>query len=158
MTPRFFTTKRWNWFFAIYVVRLALSVCLKNICDGVGGQDESNVTHLDPPLFWLDNIFKEMVQLKPVRSFGQTIEDPWPRHTVDCHCNTPIPDIKEKNTVFNVLQNRSLQFFRTRRHHSSLIHICQFRYASVSGFNMGHNFLLLKGLCHEMNNFLEGTG
>jgi hypothetical protein len=33
-------------------------VCQKNICDGVGGQDESNVTPLDPPLFWLDNIFK----------------------------------------------------------------------------------------------------
>jgi hypothetical protein len=33
-------------------------VCLKNICDGVGGQDESNGIHLDPPLFWLDNIFK----------------------------------------------------------------------------------------------------
>ncbi len=30
----------------------------KNICDGVGGQDEWNGTHLDPPLFWLDNIFK----------------------------------------------------------------------------------------------------
>jgi hypothetical protein len=34
-------------------------VCLKNICDGVGGQDESNGTPLDPPLFWLDNIFEE---------------------------------------------------------------------------------------------------
>ncbi len=33
-------------------------MCLKNICDGVGGQDESNGTPLDPPLFWLDNIFK----------------------------------------------------------------------------------------------------
>jgi hypothetical protein len=33
-------------------------VCLKNICDGAGGQDESNGTPLDPPLFWLDNIFK----------------------------------------------------------------------------------------------------
>jgi hypothetical protein len=43
--------------FTIYVVRLALYVCLKNICDGVGGQDESNGTPLDPPLFWLDNIF-----------------------------------------------------------------------------------------------------
>jgi hypothetical protein len=30
----------------------------KNICDGVGGQDESNGTPLCPPLFWLDNIFK----------------------------------------------------------------------------------------------------
>ncbi len=58
MTPRFFTPKRWNRFFAIYVVRLALYVCLKNIWDGVGGQDESNGTPLDPPLFWLDNIFK----------------------------------------------------------------------------------------------------
>jgi hypothetical protein len=40
-------------------MKLALYVCLKNICDGVGGQDESNGTPLDPPLFWLDNIFKE---------------------------------------------------------------------------------------------------
>jgi hypothetical protein len=45
-------------FFAIYVVRLALYVCLKNICDGVGSQNGSNGTPLDPPLFWLDNIFK----------------------------------------------------------------------------------------------------
>jgi hypothetical protein len=30
----------------------------KNICDGAGGQDESSGTPLDPPLFWLDNIFK----------------------------------------------------------------------------------------------------
>ncbi len=57
MNPRFFTTKRWNRFFAIYVVRLALYVYLKNICDGIGGQDESNDTPLYPPLFWLDNIF-----------------------------------------------------------------------------------------------------
>ncbi len=40
-------------------MRLALYVCLKNICDGVGGQDESNGTPLDPPLFWLDNIFNK---------------------------------------------------------------------------------------------------
>ncbi len=60
MNPHFFTTKRWNRFFAIYVVRLALYVYLKNICDGVGGQDESNGTPLYPPLFWLDNIFKRM--------------------------------------------------------------------------------------------------
>ncbi len=39
-------------------MRLALYVSLKNICDGVGGQDESNGTPLDPPVFWLDNIFK----------------------------------------------------------------------------------------------------
>jgi hypothetical protein len=39
-------------------VRLALYVCLKNICDGAGGQDQSNGTPLKPPLFWLDNIFK----------------------------------------------------------------------------------------------------
>jgi hypothetical protein len=32
-------------------------VCLKNICDGVGGQDESNGIPLNPPLFWLDIIF-----------------------------------------------------------------------------------------------------
>jgi hypothetical protein len=33
-------------------------VYLKNICDGIGGQDEWNGTPLYPPLFWLDNIFK----------------------------------------------------------------------------------------------------
>ena len=42
MTTHIFVPKRWNRFFAIYIVRLALYVCLKNICDGVGGQDESN--------------------------------------------------------------------------------------------------------------------
>jgi hypothetical protein len=31
----------------------------KNTCDGVGSQNGSNGTPLDPPLFWLDNIFKE---------------------------------------------------------------------------------------------------
>jgi hypothetical protein len=41
-------------------VRLVLYVSLKNICDGVGGQDESNGTPLDPPLFWLDNIFNAL--------------------------------------------------------------------------------------------------
>jgi hypothetical protein len=51
MTPCFFTTKRWNRFFAIYVVRLALYVCLKNICDGIGGQDESNGIPLYPLFF-----------------------------------------------------------------------------------------------------------
>jgi hypothetical protein len=30
----------------------------KNICDGVGGQDELNGITLYPPLFWLDNVFK----------------------------------------------------------------------------------------------------
>jgi hypothetical protein len=34
----------------------------KNICDGVGVQDESIGTPLYPPLFWLDNIFKAMKQ------------------------------------------------------------------------------------------------
>jgi hypothetical protein len=32
-------------------------VLKKNICDGVGGQDELNGITLYPPLFWLDNIF-----------------------------------------------------------------------------------------------------
>ncbi len=31
----------------------------KNISDGVGSQNESIDTPLDPPLFWLDNIFKQ---------------------------------------------------------------------------------------------------
>ncbi len=57
-TTHIYVPKRWNRFFAIYVVRLALYVCLKNICDGVGSQNGSNGTPLDPPLFWLDNIFK----------------------------------------------------------------------------------------------------
>ncbi len=48
-------------------MRLALYVCLKNICDGVGGQDESNGTPLDPPLFWLDNIFKQHLHYKLLR-------------------------------------------------------------------------------------------
>jgi hypothetical protein len=30
----------------------------KNISDGVGSRNESIHTPLDPPLFWLDNIFK----------------------------------------------------------------------------------------------------
>ncbi len=30
----------------------------KNISDGVGSRDGSNGTPLNPPLFWLDNIFK----------------------------------------------------------------------------------------------------
>jgi hypothetical protein len=30
----------------------------KNISDGVGSQNGSNGTPLNPPLFWLDNIFK----------------------------------------------------------------------------------------------------
>jgi hypothetical protein len=30
----------------------------KNICDDVGVQDESIGTPLNPPLFWLDIIFK----------------------------------------------------------------------------------------------------
>jgi hypothetical protein len=42
-------------------------VLKKNICDGVGGQDESNGTPLYPPLFWLDNIFKQM-PLKKARA------------------------------------------------------------------------------------------
>ncbi len=73
MTPRLFTPKCWNRFFAIYVVRLALYVCLKNICDGVGGQDESNGTPLDPPLFWLDNIFKEKVHFHQIESKYRTL-------------------------------------------------------------------------------------
>ncbi len=44
MTTHFFSTKRWKWFFAFYVVRLALYVCLKNICDGVGGRVSTEVT------------------------------------------------------------------------------------------------------------------
>ena len=57
-TPHIFVPKRWNRFFAIYVVRLVLLRVSKNICDGVGCQNGSNGTPLDPPLFWLDNIFK----------------------------------------------------------------------------------------------------
>jgi hypothetical protein len=39
-------------------LRLALNVCLKNICDGEGSRNGSNGTTLYPPLFWLDNTFK----------------------------------------------------------------------------------------------------
>ncbi len=45
-------------------MKLALYVCLKNICEGVGGQDESNGTPLYPPLFWLDNIFKILTTMR----------------------------------------------------------------------------------------------
>jgi hypothetical protein len=38
----FFIPKRWNRFFAIYVMRLALYMCIKNICNGVGRQNGSN--------------------------------------------------------------------------------------------------------------------
>ncbi len=57
-TPHIFIPKCWNRFFEIYVVRLALYMCLKNICDGVGRQNGSNGTSLNPPFFWLDNVFK----------------------------------------------------------------------------------------------------
>ena len=51
-TPHIFVPKRWNRFFAIYVVRLALYVCLKNICDGVGCQNGWNTVPLSTPLFF----------------------------------------------------------------------------------------------------------
>ncbi len=35
----------------------------KNISDGVGSRNESIDTPLDPPLFWLDNIFKRLYSL-----------------------------------------------------------------------------------------------
>jgi hypothetical protein len=50
-------------------VRLDLYVCPKNICDGVGGQDESNGTPLDPPLFWLDNFFKGKQHISSMKPF-----------------------------------------------------------------------------------------
>jgi hypothetical protein len=34
----------------------------KNISDGVGSRNVSIHTPLDPPLFWLDNIFKYLSQ------------------------------------------------------------------------------------------------
>ncbi len=46
-----YVPKRWNPFCAIYFVRLALYACLKNICDGVGSQNGSNSTPLDPLFF-----------------------------------------------------------------------------------------------------------
>jgi hypothetical protein len=36
----------------------------KNICDGIGCQDESNGTPLYLPLFWLDNIFNERISCR----------------------------------------------------------------------------------------------
>jgi hypothetical protein len=45
-------------------VRLALYVCIKNICDSVGGEDKSNDTPLDPALFWLDNIFNPFLFIR----------------------------------------------------------------------------------------------
>ena len=38
----------------------------KNISDGVGSRNGSNGTPLNPPLFWLDNIFKEKFLVKLV--------------------------------------------------------------------------------------------
>ncbi len=32
----------------------------KNISDGVGSRNDWNGTSLNPPLFWLDNIFKQV--------------------------------------------------------------------------------------------------
>jgi hypothetical protein len=36
----------------------------KNISDGVGSRNESIGTPLYPPLFWLDNIFKQLFFFK----------------------------------------------------------------------------------------------
>ncbi len=36
----------------------------KNISDGVGSRNGSNGTPLDPPLFWLDNIFKGYLMIQ----------------------------------------------------------------------------------------------
>jgi hypothetical protein len=35
----------------------------KNISDGVGSRNESIHTPLDPPLFWLDNIFQQTLRV-----------------------------------------------------------------------------------------------
>ncbi len=43
-------------------MRLALYVCLKNICDGIGRPNGSNGSPLNPPLFWLDNIFNKICE------------------------------------------------------------------------------------------------
>jgi hypothetical protein len=53
-------------------VRLALYVCQKNICDGVGCQNGSNGTPLDPTLYWLDNIFKGILYVNYCRSHKGT--------------------------------------------------------------------------------------
>jgi hypothetical protein len=61
-TPHFFGTKHWNRFFEIQSKRLALSVYLKisSIVYQLPSQDEPIGTPLDPPLFWLDNIFNAL--------------------------------------------------------------------------------------------------
>jgi hypothetical protein len=65
-TPHIFVPKHWNRFFAIYVVRLALYVCLKNICDGVGCQNGSNETPLDTQNFMLiSNPLKSILKNAP---------------------------------------------------------------------------------------------
>jgi hypothetical protein len=51
-------------------------VCLKNICDGVGGQDESNGIPLYPPLFWLDNIFKQIAFFR-IKSLAEQKVTKW---------------------------------------------------------------------------------
>ncbi len=55
-------------------MRLALYVCLKNICDGVGCQNGSNGTPLDPPLFWRDNIFKMSIKNGAIEADLEYIE------------------------------------------------------------------------------------
>jgi hypothetical protein len=39
----------------------------KNISDGAGSKNKSIDTPLDPPLFWLDNIFKRKLRLSAIQ-------------------------------------------------------------------------------------------
>ena len=80
----FFVHKTLKMVFAIYVVRLALYVCLKNICDGVGSQDKSNGTTLDPPIFWLDNIFNLFILWPLASLLYPATTGPVLLHTAGC--------------------------------------------------------------------------
>jgi hypothetical protein len=72
-TPHIFIPKRWNRFFAIYVVRLVLYVGLKNICDGVGHQMVRMVP-LSTPLFfgWTISLIRRVSHVRETAPFTIT--------------------------------------------------------------------------------------
>jgi hypothetical protein len=48
-------------------------VYLKSIGDCIRSRDESIDTHLDPPLFWLDNIFKFILSCQQFDNCSQCL-------------------------------------------------------------------------------------
>ncbi len=56
-TPHFVCAKRWNRFLPIFIVRLALYVCLKIIGDCMGSSNSSiHTTHTPPPLSFYNTL------------------------------------------------------------------------------------------------------